>query len=186
MNIFLLDWDVTKCAEQHVDKHCVKMMTELAQVLSTAHRILDGTESTRLSKMGRRTKCWALPEYDSVIYSATHVNHPSTVWARTSKENYEWLYSLFTALCKEYTYRYGKVYKAFRDDGNGLGELLSRTPKNIPSRGMTSFALAMPDEYKCSDPVLSYRKYYKFGKQHLHSWTKRPTPDWITNEHLLT
>lgn len=28
MNIFVLDWDVKKCAEFHNDKHVVKMMLE--------------------------------------------------------------------------------------------------------------------------------------------------------------
>ena len=42
MNIFYLDYDTKKCAEMHVDKHCVKMILEYAQLLSTAHRVLDG------------------------------------------------------------------------------------------------------------------------------------------------
>ena len=43
MNIFYLDHNVTKsCAEQHVDKHVVKMIVEYAQILSTAHRMIDG------------------------------------------------------------------------------------------------------------------------------------------------
>jgi hypothetical protein len=29
MNIFVLDWDVKKCAEYHNDKHVVKMILEL-------------------------------------------------------------------------------------------------------------------------------------------------------------
>jgi hypothetical protein len=42
MNIFYLDHDVVKCAEMHVDKHVCKMVIEYAQLLSTAHRVLDG------------------------------------------------------------------------------------------------------------------------------------------------
>ena len=181
MNIFLLDWDVTKCAEYHVDRHVVKMCTEVAQILSTAHRMLDGVEDTRLSKSGRKQKYWRLNDStrDSVIYAATHINHPSTVWARTSKENYTWLYNLLVALSKEYAHRYGKVYKAFREDGHGLAEFLSVAPTNIPEIGLTKFALAMPDEYKVSDPVESYRNYYRGGKQHLHVWKNREKPDWM-------
>ena len=33
MNIFVLDWDVRKCAQYHNDKHVVKMILETAQLL---------------------------------------------------------------------------------------------------------------------------------------------------------
>ena len=46
MNIFYLSHDVDECARFHVDKHVVKMILESAQLLSTAHRVLDGVEST--------------------------------------------------------------------------------------------------------------------------------------------
>ena len=38
MNIFYLHNNPKVCAEQHVDKHVVKMIVEYAQLLSTAHR----------------------------------------------------------------------------------------------------------------------------------------------------
>ena len=42
MNIFYLDKRPDNAAEMHCDKHCVKMVLEYAQMLSTAHRELDG------------------------------------------------------------------------------------------------------------------------------------------------
>ena len=42
MNIFYLHKDPKVCAEQHLDKHVVKMLIEYAQLMSTAHRMLDG------------------------------------------------------------------------------------------------------------------------------------------------
>ena len=48
MNIFYLDEDVQKCAEYHVDRHVVKMILEYAQLLSTAHRVLDGDDKKLL------------------------------------------------------------------------------------------------------------------------------------------
>jgi len=54
MNIFYLDHDVRKCAEMHNDKHTVKMILEYAQLLSTAHRVLDGTISVGKSASGRK------------------------------------------------------------------------------------------------------------------------------------
>ena len=41
MNIFYLDPRPDTAAEMHCDKHCVKMILEYAQMLSTAHRVLD-------------------------------------------------------------------------------------------------------------------------------------------------
>ena len=50
MNIFYLHEDPIQNIKWHVDKHVVKMATEYAQLLSTAHRFLDGefTESDHL------------------------------------------------------------------------------------------------------------------------------------------
>ena len=42
MNIFYLDNHTHRCAKQHCDKHVVKMIIEYAQLLSTAHRVIDG------------------------------------------------------------------------------------------------------------------------------------------------
>ena len=44
MNIFYLDNHTHRCAKQHCDKHVVKMIIEYAQLLSTAHRVIDGIE----------------------------------------------------------------------------------------------------------------------------------------------
>ena len=45
-------------------------------------------------------------------YLPTMYNHPCTIWARSSKSNYDWLYCYALALGDEYTYRYGKVHKS--------------------------------------------------------------------------
>ena len=41
MNIFYLDRNPKVAAEMHCDKHVVKMILESAQMLCTAHRVLD-------------------------------------------------------------------------------------------------------------------------------------------------
>ena len=105
MNIFYLDHDVKSCAEQHVDKHVVKMIVEYAQILSTAHRMLDGIEYIGKSKTGRNVRRYKMsnPNLDKTVYQAVHYHHPSVVWARETKKQYMWLYSLFVELGKEYT-----------------------------------------------------------------------------------
>ena len=54
MNIFYLHENPKICAEMHLDKHASKMCIEYAQLLSTAHRVLDGTEYYGKTKTGRK------------------------------------------------------------------------------------------------------------------------------------
>ncbi len=177
MNIFQLDLDPVKAAQYHPDRHVVKMILEYSQLLSTAHRILDGTEHATTSKTGRRATAWRLEDdRESILYKATHINHPSAIWARESASNYLWLQSLLVAVCHEYTHRYGKHHKCERD---GLVSRLESLPNNMTKIRRTPLRLAMPLEYQLPDPVESYRKYLREGKVHLHSWKKRPTPEWI-------
>lgn len=177
MNIFYIDRDPFKSAEQMVDKHVVKMILETAQLLSTAHRILDGTEYIGQSKTGRKAKRWRLPDdRENVLYSATHINHPSAVWCRQSNNNYNWLFCHFDALLAEYTYRYGKIHKCA---DSTFRQMLQRLPTNIPVGYFTPVTPAMPDEYKVPCSVESYRNYYRIAKARMHKWTKREPPDWL-------
>ena len=52
---------------------------------------------------------------------------------------------------------------------------------DLPEIGLTPFALAMPDQYKSNDPMLSYRNYYIHEKKHIASWKNREVPDWFLN-----
>lgn len=159
MNIFYLSNEPGECARQHCDKHVVKMILESAQLLSNAHHMLDGDQVIK------------------PIYRLTHKNHPSAVWVRSSYTHYKWLWKLLYELCKEYTHRYGKVHKVERD---GLIVVLEDPPKNIPANPWLSDPTpAMPDEYKVSDVVQSYRNYYKGAKASFARWTNRPTPTWF-------
>ena len=190
MNIFYLDHDVRKCAEMHNNKHVVKMILEYAQLLSTAHRILDGVLSTGVSQSGRKKTIYVLADNrDTTLYSATHVNHPSAVWVRQSVQNYMWLAELLEECCKEYTHRYDKVHKVERD---GLMQALkNQFPTNIPDSSFTEPTPAMPEDVKVLrevrtdryelDSLASYRNYYIKNKTHLANWKKRPVPDWYND-----
>lgn len=182
MNIFYLSNDVEECARMHVDKHCVKMILEYAQLLSTAHRVLDGIQDITLSKSGRRKKVWTLNDtmYDEALYQATHINHPSSVWVRKSAYNYNWLSDLLYALCKEYTYRYSKVHKV---EASGLENILAFAPPyNIGSDPWSEPTPAMPDEYIVEgNSIQSYRNYYNGTKTRMYKWKKRDVPDWVIN-----
>lgn len=154
MNIFILDTDPTLAAKYHVDKHVVKMSLELGQLLSTAH-FLSGTHSDRM-------------------YKPTHINHPSALWVRESKNNYIWTWLLMSELLNEYTFRYDKHHKTQQ-----LVDLLS-TPISCEKTELTPPKLAMPDEYKLDNPVEAYRAYYNGDKRHLFKWKHRKQPEWIS------
>jgi hypothetical protein len=152
MNIFVLDYNPVKAARYQCDSHVVKMSLESAQILCSAF------------------------EPGTAPYKRTHFNHPCSIWARTSKENYEWLLEHAIALCDEYTYRYDKVHKSKRvilwckDNINLL---------SFSEVGKTKFVLCFDDEYKIGNAVESYRKYYMDEKSRMAKWAnKRPTPKW--------
>ena len=179
MNIFYLAHEVNECAAYHVNSHIVKMPTELSQILCTAHRVIDGDQYQTYSDAGRRVMRWKMrdPLKENLFHTATHVNHPSSVWARHSKQNYDYLYSLFVALCNEYTRRYGKTYKAFREE---LGVMLQQAPIGIADRGFTQPTPAMPVEFIVpGDSIASYRNYYRSAKTHLHTWKTHSKPEWL-------
>lgn len=171
MNIFFLDKDQYKAAEYHHDIHLNKMILETAQLLSTAHHVLDG-ENAR-----------------SDIYKKTHVNHPMAVWVRQDYYNYMWAHDLLVGLIIEYVVRKDKIHASSK-----LLKPLGIVPKNIKYGDMTIPPLCMPDEYKVSpvtsfdDVVESYRKYYIHAKQvnkngkNMATWTKRQQPYWFNKE----
>jgi hypothetical protein len=169
MNIFFLHLLPQICAEMHIDKHVIKMILETTQLLCSAHHMSIPTENT--------------PSY-TPCYKLTHKNHPSSIWTRESKENYKWLCELGKELCKEYTYRYGKVHKC-----QPYIEDLAQHVPNLPDLEFTQPRQAMPQMYKDNDSIEAYRHYYFFGKMNIHSWkgkiAGRPTPEWIVEMHNL-
>jgi len=163
-----------------VDRHVVKMILETAQLLSTAHRIIDGMEYEGQSRSGRKAKRWKLSnDLDDTMYSATHINHPSAVWTRQSVANYSWLFDHLLALGDEYTHRYGRSHLTI----DKLGNILSNPPANLTEQAFTTMPSCMDNQYKVGDdPVENYRSYYNYGKVDLLRWTNRRPPDWIVGE----
>ena len=155
MNIFVLDEDIEKCVMYHNDKHTVKMILEYAQLLCSVHHVSG-------SKL-------------EIPYKLAHKNHPCTIWARECIENYNWLCKLGLALAKEYTHRYGKRHKS----QDVIEWCINNTPKIRKNSEMTSFAQAMPVEYKSPNAIEAYRRYYNEDKQHLANWKNREIPEWF-------
>ena len=177
MNIFMLDEDISKCARDHTYKHLIKMILEYSQLLSTAHRILDGKLEV-IVKNGRSKKVYSLPngELNDTLYTATHVNHPSAIWARQNDKNYKWLCELALELCNVYENYAKRTHKCKAV----LTLCMDNVPKNISiTEAKTKLLLAMPDQYKNEDPVKAYRDYYKNEKTHLFDWRHSQKPTWI-------
>ena len=170
MNIFILDKDPIISAQMQCDKHIVKMPLETAQMLcSVWHRYGLG---------------------DTVPYKEAHRNHPCTLWAGNDGANYQWLWRHGMELCFEYTRRYNKIHKCQQVIMNiSLADTLL-APDFIfdkMSTEITPHPQCMPDEYKCDDPVLAYRKYYVNDKKDIAKWNKtRPMPDWYANKTYRT
>jgi len=186
MNIFILDRDPIIAAQYQCDKHVVKMIVESAQMLSTAHRMIDGYVEKRPSKSGKRIiNYWVHPRADKEerLYKAVHHSHPSTVWTMECAANYKWHYDHFCALLMEYTHRYGKTHSTDR-----LRDILVLPPRNIEGfaqkQGVkTPFKLAMKDYPECialGDPVEAYRAFYQTKQSRFKmAWTNRNVPEWF-------
>ena len=182
MNIFILDEDPVLAAQLQCDKHVPKMIVESAQMLSTAHRMLDGYVEKRPSKSGKRmVNYWVHPNdnLENVLYKAVHHSHPCTIWTMESKANYDWHYIHFLALGREFEYRYGKPHGSILK----LEETLKIQPDNIPDVQQTPFKLAMKSNPECIalvDPVKAYQAFYQTKQQRFKMvWSKRNTPEWF-------
>jgi len=165
MNLFILSLLPREIAEFMMDKHISKILLEAVQMLCSAKRLLDPDDPI-----------------NEKIYKLAHKNHPVTIWCRKSKANYLWTLELIDEMHKEWKYRYGhpetKIHKSYQ-----IALLLKEhIPRDscFEETGLTPFALAMPDKYKTTDPVLSYRNYYMSEeKQKIASWKKRRArPSW--------
>ena len=179
MNIFYLDNDPVKSAELHCDKHVVKMIIEYAQLMSTAHRVLDGEMYVDKTANNRRIKRWCLADkhMEEVVYKASHINHPSNIWIRSSDSHYQFVYDMFVALCNEYTHRYGRTHLTEEK----LKDILQHLPNTIASTDFVEPPQAMPDDVKTSNTVDAYQNYYRVYKKDFAKWTDRETPAFMKN-----
>jgi hypothetical protein len=148
LNIFLLHENPIENSKMLCNKHICKMLIEEVQILCNCFDQLE------------------------VPYRRTHYNHPCSIWARESLDNFEWLKIYASELCKEYTYRYKKIHKCEQVINN------LNKPK-LKSIGLTKFKLAMPEQYKCDDIIKSYQQYYINEKLRFCKWPIERIPQFI-------
>jgi len=159
MNIFLLDRDITKCAQAHCDKHVNKMILEAAQLLASAIHILNPDMAAK----------------EPSLYRLTHKNHPCAVWVRSSFDNYLYTIDLMEALNAEAQFRYDhkKVHVS-------LDKVFNWPVPDLPNIGFTEPPKCVHDDFKqVPDVVDAYRQYYIRDKADIAKWTKRKPPEWM-------
>lgn len=114
---------------------------------------------------------------DTVPYKRTHYNHPCSKWARESLHNYSWLLFHAKELCLEYTRRYGKIHKS--------QDVIFNLPMYFDFRlDKTTFVQAVPDKYKCADPVEAYQKYYIAEKLRFCKWMEQEQIPFFILNHI--
>lgn len=198
MNIFALSKDPVESAIQMIDKHVVKMPTETCQMLHTnilyMQYIQDLDEEPQLKDLKRFHK-----HSKSKLMKPAMLNHPSTIWARQSMANFEWLYQHGLALCEEYTLRYGKRHGSHDRIIEGIDLYNWQIHKEwvFTRKRLTPVTIAMFDKYRLDENeyynrnpnakdwdfvIDSYKHYYLTGKWEFASWKTSP-PNWWPKNH---
>ena len=125
-------------------------------------------------------------------YKPVMLNHPCTIWARQTSQNYQWLRKHCYFLCKEYTARYGRKHKV-EETLEEYANVFNQVEDVLPATGLTPFGIAMADKYRIAKEsnedgfgfaIRSYRHYYLQGKWQISSW-KTQEPDWWPEDHYL-
>lgn len=186
LNVFYLDHDPRAAAQAHCDAHCVKMIVETAQILSTVWHVA----APDLVESG-----WDQPGKDVVpegevpwlhyrvagqrVYRKTHPAHPSVLWAAANAGNYRWLQRLGIELLEEYSFRYGRQHASAP-----VLWTLELAPPTLSADPMYEPPAVMPEDLVVTadgyvDAVASYRNYYAEAKQALLKWKRRGPPQWI-------
>lgn len=166
MQIFILDNNIRLNAIYYCDKHVVKIITELCQIMSTVYR--------------KHSSNLLMPDF---IFKSTHEKHPCVLWCGKNISNFCYCIELSEALYNEYQYRYNKPEKHTR--AKQIIDYFKMIIPALPCEPLSLFAQAIPEQYKSDNAVESYREYYRKEKSHLFKWTKRPIPEWINSNELL-
>ena len=163
MNIFFLDKTPEKSAKYLCDKHVPKMLLESAQMLSTAIHSHTWTSTYNM-------------EISTGIYKEAYPNHPMTKWVGFNRGTFNWALRNALYIGAEYSKRFGKIHKSMNVinaiyDNNYMDDIPDGLFKEPPQ--------CMPDEYKDTDYVTAYRRYYNTDKKYFAKWKRgRQQPYW--------
>jgi hypothetical protein len=191
MNIFALSKSPSQSAKEMLDKHIVKMPTETCQMLHTNILYMQYVHVYGEKPQLKDLKAFHL-NIGSGLMKPAMLNHPSTIWARQSLDNFDWLLYHGVFLCSEYTHRYEKKHgteKRIVDCGS-YRKLIEN--HDYPVNGLTPVTIAMFDKYRLPQEehtwdfvIRSYQHYYLEGKWEFATWKTQP-PNWWPKGHYDT
>lgn len=156
MNIFVLNDNPKLAAQDLCDKHCVKMILESTQILST------------VAQLRGHKGC----------YKITHSSHPCVKWTANNSANWNWLIEHSLAMCLEYTLRYNKIHSCEKHIKNFKDRTFEIWNDNKHYKEHTPFEKCMPEQYKRDNVVDAYRAYYVGDKAKFAKW-KMKKPEWF-------
>lgn len=168
MNIFFTDTDPALAASNLDDSRVNKMIIESASLLANAISFHGGSSNdlpiSKTSGQPFKTKAWQ--------------NHPSCLWVKESRANYNWLLNHTIALIDELKLRKDTVHcMSDNVDVLKLGALF------VPDGELTGFANCTP--YKnIEDVVHAYKITMAYKWQHdarEPKWSVRGQPHWYSD-----
>lgn len=158
MNIFAVHPNPKISARQLCDQHVVKMALESAQLLCNVRH----------------------GQHLPAPYRPFNPQHPCSIWAGESLENYEWLLDHALELCHEFERRFGKIHgcqKPIEFCSSHRGQL------RFSHVGQTDFRQCMPQIYQCEgDAIQAYQNYYRGEKLRFARWNYSAKPEWIKKD----
>jgi len=208
MNLFILSLDPRKIAEYMMDKHISKIILEAVQMLCSALRVLEPDDEeidAKVYKMAHKNHpvtIWCRTSRENFEWTLELIEcmHTEWKWRYNHKEDKKLTRSharppqatkrrrhppdRFSFFREKQKTKNNKKHKSYVM-AEYLKEKIPAETK-FPEKGLTKFALAMPDEYKCEDPVKAYRDYYMSPeKQKIASWNKkRSMPEWYIKQSI--
>lgn len=174
MNLFWLSKKFKRNARYHCDQHVGKMALESAQILYTALAVRSPNTAWRESAPWNKSGT-------ARGYRATHLNHPLSIWVRTSLANYLHCAQYALALCAEYTKRFRKTHFV----EHHVQWLIKHHPTKFEQVGMTLIPLCIGSDKtqyasSKSSAIRAYRKYYCDTKSSFALYRHCKAPKWLT------
>ena len=164
MNRFIIEQTPQEIAKSLCDQHIVKMPLEEAQMLCT-------------------TLWHHAPQYaeEHGLYKPVHQKHPCTLWAMETQMNYEFAFSLYDAMLREYTNRYHKVHGASKHY-----DALYNGTRFVPHGSLTPHPQCFSghDDLKTDEgyPIEAYRNFYRVDKLRFARYTFTQKPKWLEEQ----
>ena len=160
VNLFYLDHNPKKCAKYYCNKHVIKILVEICQILSQIHHEIG-------NKNPPYKKCRGIS-----------LNLSTYVWAKESIGNYNYCVQLALELLKEYKYRYNNKNHKSEKAIIWLKNNLPPIKKKIRTKFKLSNNVSIYNEFY-NDVVLASRLIYVDFKCKNDNWSIRDKPSWF-------